>query len=450
MGRHEEDETFVVPDIDHSRGTSSANNFNGDTAGSGSIKPGTRLNVNKLKTVGPFVIGQQLGSSAVSSIEEFLTRIPNDLRDKFYTIKMLTLPNDVLIETKEDVQGKTLIHTEYSLLSMLIDVEGVIQCHGLFKDKAQEEIDHSGERKIVFSGNSKQRVSLVLDCLYPHEYKPDSKKYVNLQKYVVQEKQLSEKTSLKIFYHIVRVVEELHKRNIVHRDLKLGNIILDCETKMVTLINFGLGEHLLNDYHLLMDQCGSPAYLSPEILSGNPYQGKPSDIWSLGVVLYTMVYGQFPFYDPDPRSLLNKIRNGRFSVPSDLIQVSQGTIDLISKMLSQNPKTRLTASQALNAIKEIIRAQTELFQDVQVVPDLESRSKLNFVVGRLEAFKKLTRRPANVRDNILLTSVSNSSSNIVARNMFQVSARVTGRSRESTMGPPRIRAPITDLDTHFQ
>jgi serine/threonine protein kinase len=52
---------------------------------------------------------------------------------------------------------------------------------------------------------------------------------------------------------------------------------------------------------LLKDQRGSPAYISPDVLSGKPYLGKPSDMWALGVVLFTMLYGQFPFYDSVPQ-----------------------------------------------------------------------------------------------------------------------------------------------------
>ena len=59
----------------------------------------------------------------------------------------------------------------------------------------------------------------------------------------------------------------------------------------------------MNNNDLLKDQRGSPAYISPDVLSGKPYAGKPSDMWALGVVLFTMLYGQFPFYDNAPHEL---------------------------------------------------------------------------------------------------------------------------------------------------
>lgn len=63
------------------------------------------------------------------------------------------------------------------------------------------------------------------------------------------------------------------QRNIVHRDLKLGNIILNKDTKDVTLANFCLGKHLSSDVEMLKDQRGSPAYISPDVISGKPYLG---------------------------------------------------------------------------------------------------------------------------------------------------------------------------------
>lgn len=99
---------------------------------------------------------------------------------------------------------------------------------------------------------------------------------------------MTEAETLRIFYEIILVVENLHKNNVIHRDLKLGNIVLNTHSKKVKLINFCLGKYLINENHLLNDQRGSPAYISPDVLCGLPYRGKPSDMWALGVVLFMM------------------------------------------------------------------------------------------------------------------------------------------------------------------
>lgn len=76
-----------------------------------------------------------------------------------------------------------------------------------------------------------------------------------------------------------------------------------------------MGKHLTSESDLLKDQRGSPAYISPDVLCGKPYLGKPSDMWALGVVLYTMLYGQFPFYHSSPSQLFNKIKSANYFIP---------------------------------------------------------------------------------------------------------------------------------------
>ena len=157
--------------------------------------------------------------------------------------------------------------------------------------------------KSVYTGRKLRRICLVLDCLTPNDFTSRTQHLINLQHHVIREKKLNEREALSIFYHVVCVVNRLHEKNVIHRDLKLGNIVLDLRSRKVTLTNFCLGKHLMNNSDLLKDQRGSPAYISPDVLSGKPYAGKPSDMWALGVVLFTMLYGQFPFYDNAPHEL---------------------------------------------------------------------------------------------------------------------------------------------------
>lgn len=79
----------------------------------------------------------------------------------------------------------------------------------------------------------RKRLCLVLDCLTSHDFNPCSDCLINLQHYVIKEKKLSEKESLLIFFNTVRIVSCLHKKNIVHRDLKLGNLVLNHRTRKV-------------------------------------------------------------------------------------------------------------------------------------------------------------------------------------------------------------------------
>ncbi|KAF0298939.1 Serine/threonine-protein kinase 40 [Amphibalanus amphitrite] len=338
-------------------------------------KPGTLVDMVRVKKVGPFILGPVLGNSPVKSIVHYLAR--QEKTDKFFTVKILSLkpPSE---EKQDDRLGKMLLHTEYSLLTLLRGQQGVIQHHGLYKDIALEEVDTS--RGTVYSGRAVQRVALVLDCLTPHDFSPSE--HINLQHYVIRQKRLAEQEALLIFSHVVRVVAMLHKNNVVHRDLKLGNIVLNRRTKKVVLTNFCLGKHLLNEDDLVKDQRGSPAYISPDVLSGKPYLGKPSDMWALGVVLYTMLYGQFPFYNAAPQELFRKIKAADYVIPDDG-RVSEPTTMLIRRLLLLDPRQRITADQVtehyfgrhtnlLRMMHSMYPAPRELASDDQVVPQLAS------------------------------------------------------------------------------
>jgi len=323
-------------------------------------------NSSYVKRAGPLLIGPQLCTSPVKCVTHCLAR--RDGTDYFFTLKILTLPDPTAELTTDDIQGKILIQTEYSLLKELKGTKGVIQQYGLFQDEADEEVDIGGRG--YATGRTQNRLCLALQCYMPNDYSPQFSTMLNLQQFVIKEKRLPEKLALKIFYNVVEVVVRLHKKNIVHRDLKLGNIILDKETKEVTLTNFGLGKLLSSENEQLKDQRGSPAYISPDVISGKPYVGKPSDMWALGVVLYTMLYGQFPFYDASPTELFRKIKLADYQIPTEFL-VSQPTIKLIQALLVLDPTKRLTAIDTLARVKDIIHTETSFLvdSDSQVVPD---------------------------------------------------------------------------------
>nr|XP_018914855.1 PREDICTED: serine/threonine-protein kinase 40-like [Bemisia tabaci] len=320
-----------------------------------------------MKRAGPYILGPMHGTSPVKSIVQCLAR--KEGTDEFYTLKILLLPPKEE-ETQDDRQGKMLLHTEYSLLSLLHDLPHVSHHHGFFKDLAVEEhVSSDGLTETI--GNQCQRLCLVLDCLTPHEFCPQSMDLINLQRYIIREKKLSEHDALIIFYHTVCVVEKLHKRNIVHRDLKLGNLVLHQESLKVTITNFCLGKLLSSETDLLCDQRGSPAYISPDVLCGKPYLGKPSDMWALGVVLFTMLYGQFPFYDSSPTQLFNKIKAADFMIPNDG-RVSELTKHLIRRLLVLEPRFRLTASEVKDILMFIITTNSRsYYEPLQVVPDID-------------------------------------------------------------------------------
>ena len=166
----------------------------------------------------------------------------------------------------------------------------------------------------------------------------------DLLDYINSKKRLSERTARSFFRDMVSAITSTHRRDIVHRDIKCENLLLDANYKL-KISDFGFAR-FAKDSELLETYCGSFAYAAPEIIRGEPYSGKKSDVWSMGVVLYAMVCGKLPFKDGDFRSLLRQITAG-ISFHSD---VSENCKDLIMKILVLSPTERLPVSEILSHV----------------------------------------------------------------------------------------------------
>ena len=155
---------------------------------------------------------------------------------------------------------------------------------------------------------------------------------------------LNEHLACRFFRQLISVIEYLNEMGITHRDIKPENILLDSTQKNIKVIDFGLSNYCA-EKELLQSACGSPCFASPEMLSGNPYNGITTDIWSSGIVLYSMLVGTLPFDDQELNALYEQIKIGTFYIPSTL---SLESIDFLKKILRVNPDKRLN----LNQIKE--------------------------------------------------------------------------------------------------
>ncbi|XP_076755046.1 ovarian-specific serine/threonine-protein kinase Lok isoform X2 [Xylocopa sonorina] len=163
---------------------------------------------------------------------------------------------------------------------------------------------------------------------------------------------LSEKHAKFIFYQVVLAVSYLHDCGITHRDLKPENILLasNSDITLAKVSDFGLSK-LVDAQTMMKTFCGTPMYVAPEILStiGRGSYTSQVDVWSLGVILYACLSGSVPFNCHDKNiSLQDQIKTGIYSFPpSRFGHVSDKAMDLIKRMMTVNPKKRITIRQVL-------------------------------------------------------------------------------------------------------
>ena len=184
----------------------------------------------------------------------------------------------------------------------------------------------------------------------------------DLFSYIKKRRRLKENVAQFFFKQIVEGLAYIHNaKKVVHRDIKLENILLDA-TGNVKICDFGASRQLATGEEQMMQQCGTPAYIAPEILKDQGYSGFKVDMWSAGVCLYAMLIGSVPFKAQTMSQLQSLILNGKYDFkfqthansnkPNNPLAasslLSEGVQDLIAKLLTVDPNKRLSAIQALD------------------------------------------------------------------------------------------------------
>ncbi|XP_014815770.1 PREDICTED: ribosomal protein S6 kinase alpha-3 isoform X3 [Calidris pugnax] len=171
---------------------------------------------------------------------------------------------------------------------------------------------------------------------------------------ILRQKFFSEREASAVLFTITKTVEYLHAQGVVHRDLKPSNILYVDESgnpESIRICDFGFAKQLRAENGLLMTPCYTANFVAPEVLKRQGYDAA-CDIWSLGVLLYTMLTGYTPFAngpDDTPEEILARVGSGKFSLSGGYWNtVSDTAKDLVSKMLHVDPRQRLTAAQVLS------------------------------------------------------------------------------------------------------
>jgi len=144
------------------------------------------------------------------------------------------------------------------------------------------------------------------------------------------------------FNQMVDAIKLCHEAALVHLDIKPENFLLSANKQVVKLADFGESQYCAPGGTIPPTENGTRAYKAPEIIEGRRV-GPPADIWSLGVTLYSLVFGRIPFEDDNVLSLYNKIRTQTVMAPEDS-EVSDELMDLLNKMLIKRPQDRITLS----------------------------------------------------------------------------------------------------------
>ena len=266
-----------------------------------------------------------------------------------------------------------------------------------------------------------------INIVQVYEIKEDTDKYYILMEYcergelfdlILSKRHLSEEDSAYYFYQLVNGLEYIHINNIIHRDLKPENLLLT-KNNLLKIIDFGLSNYNPKD-NLLSTPCGSPCYASPEMVSGKKYNGFTNDVWSMGIILYAMIYGYLPFENVNNNNdiLFQKIRECKVDYPKNRCLLA---LDLLKKILVPDCDKRIT-------IKEIKKHDLYLkgknifrrkHKDINI-DEVENRILNNGLRNNIKhnRIKKSFKKFSNSEFSSMIYDFYDNESNLIDKNNF--------------------------------
>lgn len=194
--------------------------------------------------------------------------------------------------------------------------------------------------------------------------------------YLVAHGRMKEKEARAKFRQIVSAVQYCHQKRIVHRDLKAENLLLDADMN-IKIADFGFS----NEFTIgskLDTFCGSPPYAAPELFQGKKYDGPEVDVWSLGVILYTLVSGSLPFDGQNLKELRERVLRGKYRIP---FYMSTDCENLLKKLLVLNPGKRGSLEQIMkDRWMNVGHEEEELKPYTEPEPDFSDTKRIDLMI----------------------------------------------------------------------
>ena len=166
----------------------------------------------------------------------------------------------------------------------------------------------------------------------------------NLHKMIKEKGIYSEEQTKIIIKQLLEGLNYIHSQNILHRDIKMDNLLLNEDTFELKICDFGISRPVISNKKMT-EQSGTPAFMAPELIKGKGYEGYGSDLWALGVVVFTLVNGYLPFKGNTPDELIESIMKND---PNFADNINKDAKDFIRRLLMTNPKKRASISNLMN------------------------------------------------------------------------------------------------------
>lgn len=264
------------------------------------------------KYVGPWIIGECVGRGASGRVRIAKHRITGQLA----AVKILPL--------------QPLISSRASLATQQAKSEK--QRLGIDREIIMMKLmNHPNIMRIYDVYEGDKELYLVLEYVEGGE----------LFDFLVNRGRLHTLEALAYFKQIVYGLNYAHAFSIIHRDLKPENILIhSLNPPLIKIADWGMAAFAPPEWKL-ETSCGSPHYASPEIVNGSKYEGSATDIWSCGVILYALLSGRLPFDDKNIKTLLLKVKAGKYDMPS---HINPQAKDLLARMLVVDVEQRITVS----------------------------------------------------------------------------------------------------------